>query len=385
MKSDRRSIRLLFTVYFLQGMVFYSPVATLYRQAAGLDLFQIGLIESLSMVLMLALELPWGVLADRLGHRRTLVICAFVLAVSKVVFWRADCFEDFLAERVLLAVAGSGLSGCDSAYLYACCGEGDHRRAFSHWQAVETAGLLLAALAWPLMGGRYRLAALLTVGTYAAAALLTLGLREPERRHEAEARQRLSLREALRGTWSVAPLLLAFCLVQETAQMITVFLGQEQFLRAGIPQGWFGLLQAAVTLAGLTAGLSHRLTKRLGTRRGGMTLMVAGSGACLLLAAVPSPLPAAAGVVLLRGIQSLLLPLSQSIQNERAAPMGRAAQLSCNAMLLDLGGLCLYPAFGALADQGVAHAMLLGTLCCGMGAVLFGWGMNRPGRSPVSR
>ena len=107
--------------------------------------------------------------------------------------------------------------------------------------------------------------------------------------------------------------------------------------------------------------------------------------ACLLLAAVPSPLPAAAGVVLLRGIQSLLLPLSQSIQNERAAPMGRAAQLSCNAMLLDLGGLCLYPAFGALADQGVAHAMLLGTLCCGIGAVLFGWGMNRPGRPPVSR
>ena len=36
-----------------------------------------------------------------------------------------------LAERVLLAVAGSGLSGCDSAYLYACCGDGDHRRAFS--------------------------------------------------------------------------------------------------------------------------------------------------------------------------------------------------------------------------------------------------------------
>lgn len=385
MQTNRRSIRLLFTVSFLQGMVFYSPIATLYRQAAGLDLFQIGVIESLSMALMLALELPWGVLADRLGHRRTLVICAFVLAVSKVVFWRADGFEDFLAERVLLAVAGAGLSGCDSAYLYACCGDGDHRRAFSRWQAVETAGLLLAALAWPLLGGRYRLAALLTVGTYTAAALLTLGLREPQGVSESETRQQLSVRAALRGTWSVLPLLLAFCLVQETAQMITAFLGQEQFLRAGIPQGWFGLLQAAVTLAGLTAGLSHRLTKRLGTRRGGMILMTAGSVACLLLAVVPFPLPAAAGVVLLRGVQSLLLPLSQSIQNERAAPTGRAAQLSCNAMLLDLGGLCLYPAFGALADRGVAHAMLLGALCCGVGAGLFGWGMNRPGRPPVSR
>ena len=55
-----RGIALFFAVYFLQGMVFYGPVATLYRQAAGLDLFQIGLIESISLAAMLLLEMPWG-------------------------------------------------------------------------------------------------------------------------------------------------------------------------------------------------------------------------------------------------------------------------------------------------------------------------------------
>lgn len=114
-------MRSFLPVLFLQGMVFYSPVATLYRQESGLDLVQIGGIESFSLALMLLLELPWGWLADRLGHRRTIVLCAFVFAASKVVFWRAETFAAFLAERALLAVSLSGLSGCDSAFLFACC------------------------------------------------------------------------------------------------------------------------------------------------------------------------------------------------------------------------------------------------------------------------
>ena len=373
-----RNIALLFAVYFLQGMVFYSPVATLYRQAAGLDLLQVGVIESASMALMLAMEIPWGILADRLGHRRTIVVCAVLLAVSKVVFWRADCFEDFLAERLLMAVAFSGLSGCDSAYLYACCSAGEHRKVFSHWETVQTAGLLTAALAWPLLGGGYRLAALLTVFTYTAAALLTLGLKEPENSPAEETRQAISLKSALRGTLCLAPLLLAFCLVSETAQMVTVFLGQMQFVRAGIPQSWFGALQAAVTMAGLIGGCSHRVTTRLGERRAGVMLMAAAGGVCLSMAAIPLPLPSAAGVVLLRGLQSLLAPLLLSLQNERAAPTARASQLSCNAMLLDLGGVCLYPAFGALADRGVADALILGGVCCVVGAVLFRLGLRCP-------
>ena len=43
MVRNRRNVALLFAVYFLQGLCFYSPVATLYRLEAGLTLFQTGL------------------------------------------------------------------------------------------------------------------------------------------------------------------------------------------------------------------------------------------------------------------------------------------------------------------------------------------------------
>ena len=74
MKS-KRNIRLMYAIALLQGMVFYGPIATLYRQAAGVSVFQITLIESISLALALALEVPWGILADRIGYRRSMIVC----------------------------------------------------------------------------------------------------------------------------------------------------------------------------------------------------------------------------------------------------------------------------------------------------------------------
>lgn len=125
---------LLYAISFLQGMVFYGPVATLYRQNRGVGLFEIALMESISLGLCLLLEIPWGMLADRMGHRRTMVLCCGLYALSKVVFWQARGFAGFLAERLLLSVVLAGMSGVDSSLLYQTCDDTDscwQRQAFS--------------------------------------------------------------------------------------------------------------------------------------------------------------------------------------------------------------------------------------------------------------
>ena len=95
-------------------MVFYGPIATLYRQAQGVTVFQITLIESISLALCIALEVPWGVVADRIGYRKTMVFCCGLYFVSKILFWQATDFWWFLAERILLSVVIAGMSGVDS-------------------------------------------------------------------------------------------------------------------------------------------------------------------------------------------------------------------------------------------------------------------------------
>ena len=172
---QKRNIRLCYAIAFLQGLVFYAPVATLYRQANGVGVFQITVIESISLAASLAMELPWGWIADRIGYRNTLVICHFLYFISKIVFWRAEGFGWFLTERLLLSIVLSGLSGCDSAYLFLSmsgnnCPERESRRIFGLWEALNTAGLVLACMVFSLfIGENYRLAALFSAYTYGAA------------------------------------------------------------------------------------------------------------------------------------------------------------------------------------------------------------------------
>lgn len=94
----------MYAIAFLQGMVFYGPVATLYRQAQGVTVFQITLIESISLILCILLEVAWGVIADRIGYKKTMIICCVLYFLSKVIFWKASDFTGFLMERILLLV-----------------------------------------------------------------------------------------------------------------------------------------------------------------------------------------------------------------------------------------------------------------------------------------
>lgn len=74
---------IMIVISFLQGMVFYGPVATIYRQGRGLSMYQIFLIESVNMILMIAFEIPWGWFADKFGYKTTLVISILYFLFQK--------------------------------------------------------------------------------------------------------------------------------------------------------------------------------------------------------------------------------------------------------------------------------------------------------------
>ena len=92
----KRNLWIMYAIALLQGMVFYGPIATLYRQAHGLTIFQITLIESISLVLLILLEIPWGIIADKIGCRHTIIFCSALYLISKIIFWKADGFAGFL-------------------------------------------------------------------------------------------------------------------------------------------------------------------------------------------------------------------------------------------------------------------------------------------------
>ena len=370
--NPRRNLPVLYAIALLQGMVFYAPIASLYRQAAGLSLSQIALIEGASYLFCLAMELPWGMLADRIGYRRTMIACCGLYFLSKVVFWRAERFSAFLLERLLLSAALAGYSGVNESLIYLSCGEGDGHRAFGLYDAFGTAGLLLAAAVYSLcIGERYRLAALVTAASYAVALLLSLLLVEVRPRSRADAPTLRGFARLLRRTLRARrflAFLLGFALFREAMQMVTVWLSQNQYLRCGMGASAVGVAYLAVTLLSLAGALSKRLTDALGERRFAAACYLLAAACCALLCVARAGWLSVLLVGLAAAAGALLRPYAATLCNRRADAALRATHLSIFVLLQDSAAAASDLAFGRAADFSLNAALLLCAAAC-----LAGW------------
>lgn len=325
------------------------------------------MLESLSLVLSLLLEMPWGVLADRIGYKNTMVVCSVLFFLSKVIFWRASGFVSFLAERLLLAAVISGLSGVDSAILYLSCPPKEQQRMFALYEGLGTAGMLAASLLYSLcFRSNYRLAGFWTMAAYGAAMVLSLFLQEPPRPAQEE-EEKGALLQVIRSVLKRPELLLllfSFACFQETRQTVTVFLNQLQYKRAGIAAGWMGVLAAGMQILSFLGVLSGHLTRILGERRTCLLLMGTGAVSCGMLALTSTPILSIIGIGLIGLAGSLFSPLQAVTENRQVRTASRATELSVYAMLSDGLAAGINIAFGRAADISLPLAFWLGAGLC---------------------
>lgn len=382
----KRNIYLLYAISLLQGMVFYGPIATLYRREAGVSVFQITLIESISLALCIALEMPWGVIADRIGYRRTMIINCLIYVVSKAVFWKAEGFGGFLLERVLLSIVMAGLSGCDVSILYLSCQKGESHRVFGIYNMLNTAGLLFAALVYSVaVGGDYRLAGFLTMITYGIAALLAFGLKEVKEFKEpkaAESVENTAAGKRPKSSFAVnflevikdrkfLLLLAGMAFLAETRQTVTVFLSQLQYEKCGIAPVNMGYIYILVTVTGMAGIWSARVTKRMGEKPCALTLFGVGTASCLLLAFTERAVLSILGIMALTLAASLFVPLQTELQNRHVRSSDRATVLSIYAVITEGIGIFTNLLFGRAASAALSLAMVCGAVLCALGAIFF--------------
>lgn len=369
----KRNIYLLYAIGLLQGMVFYAPVATLYREAQGVSIFEIALLESVSLVLCLVLEIPWGIAADRIGYKKTMVFCCGLYFVSKLVFWAAEGFWWFMLERIMLSIVMAGLSGVDVSMLYLSCGEGRSRRAFAVYNSLATVGMLSATLLFSVcIGENYKLAAAMTALSYGMAFVLSLFLREVK----SEAQRSFRFREFKRLLADVLKnrrlimFLASVALFSETYHTVTVFLNQPKYESCGMSASAIGLVYALVTLSGTLAVMSEPLVKRLGEKRGVLLLAAAAAAACILLAFTGSAGLSVLGVLVLNVAMCVFEPIQLEMQNREVRTANRATELSIFAIIIDSIGAGASLAFGALAERSLALGFGFGAAACIAGCAL---------------
>lgn len=344
----------MYALALLQGMVFYGPIATLYRQAQGVTVFEITVIESISLALGILLEIPWGMIADKIGYRKTMIFCSSLYFISKIVFWQATGFGGFLAERIMLSVVLAGYSGVDSSIIYLSCEGTDSQKAFGLYSSMSMAGLL-------------------TVISYGLAMVLSFGLTEVHQTGVAET-EAVSFRESFRQIYSSRTLLLflvGVALLSEAHQTITVFLNQLQYERCGLSNSLIGLVYIVATLLGLMGAYSSAFTKRVGVHRSFTLFCVLAAFSCLVLGSTTLALPSIISVLILRLSNTLFQPLLTDLQNRQITSSNRATALSVCSMLVDAIAIGTNLVFGALSDWNLSAAFYFGSSICTVGLLLF--------------
>jgi MFS family permease len=134
-----------------------TPITVLLAQARGLSLAEIGLLFTVHGVVVMALELPTGGLADVLGRRPVVVAGALLHLVSCVVYATATSVAGFLVGVLLLGVGRALDSGPVEAWyvdsVHRIDPAADVTPGLARYAAADGGGLAVGAVIGGLLPG----------------------------------------------------------------------------------------------------------------------------------------------------------------------------------------------------------------------------------------
>ena len=339
---------------------FWLATAGIYFIDKGLELWMVGLILGLGPVVTAALEVPFGMLADRHGRLRIYRLSVLIILISLAMLSLFHSVPMFIAASVLGGIGQALQSGSlDAWYVQQLNqrGEGEKLEILSgHLQAAMAAGMAVAAIAggytpdfmpnfMGISGTQWN--PLIASGVLMAVLLLSYGLYfEGENHHGASAEdaphQSIGgiLRGALRKPF-VAELLLVGVLAGASIAAIDLF--WQPRLREIAPDisyaifGWmtFGYFAAAI-LGPLLIGQIAKAFN-ISPRRQMRLIPLGFFGVILALGfigSVPVFVPVYLAFMLLF---SMLSPATFTLINEASENHNRSAMQSLTSLIFTLG------------------------------------------------
>ena len=364
LKLNKKNIYLMYLIIFLQSLVFYGSIATLYRQKRGLSMTEIFIIESAYFIIVIILEVPWGKLADKIGYKKIVVIANFIYFLSKIVFYNSGSFLGFLIERIFLAAALAGLSGCDSAYLYnSIYDKSLCDKVFSKYNFYTTLGFLLASLSSVfIIEISMESTVLFTIVAYGIAFILSLFLDEVPK-DEKNASIKMNFKETFNNK-NIIVFIISITLFSEIVQGITVYLNQNKYISCGIDVKKFGIILALSQIISLITGKSYYFKRILGERKYINILYLIILVATLILWRTTSAVVSVISVMSISLSDALFAPIVMEIENKSVTTGDRATVLSIYSVIGSVVSAVINPLIGLGADYSLRTSFLLCSMLC---------------------
>ncbi|GAA0759972.1 MFS transporter [Clostridium sartagoforme] len=361
--NNKRNIYLMYIIVFLQGFVFYGPIATVFRENRGVSIYQIFLIESISMILIMLFEVPWGIFADKFGYKKTLVISNFIFFISKIVFFKANSFWIFLFERILLSISISGLSGCDTALIYLSLDKNQNsERVFGRYVWFSNVGFLLGSMiSTYIINISIDLTAYYTIIPYGVAFGVSLFLKnitdEVTKKENVKSKFKYSLKHVAANKYIII-FLVGISLVKEVVQSITVFLNQQQYIKSGIDIRYFGILLVAIQFMKLISVKSYKLSNMIGQIKSINMLMIAVFISSSILIIISNAILSFLCVSVISIGMAIMEPMIIDIKNKSISSGNRATILSIYSMIESITSSIINPIIGFVSNSALENGLI---------------------------
>ncbi|MEL6928824.1 MAG: MFS transporter, partial [Cyanobacteria bacterium J06600_6] len=350
-------------LYFLRGLAFaWFPISTiiLFYESFGLDIEQIVLLKTILSLSVLVLEVPSGYLADLWGRKTCLVVGSGVWISSWLIYCTGSSFMEFAIAEILAGVAGSLISGANTALAYDTLLQLGREQDYQIWEGRLVAiagiseavcGLIGAAIAAINLVYPFYLQTFCLVIYFC----LALTLVEPERHAtKRPPPQKLNqLKKILADIYQRPQLrwLILLSSVFSSASFLIVWLSQDYLQQLDLPIQAFGWAWAIFHLGMSLASVnSHHLQRILGMKRAILILIGALAISYICLGNIRQVWGSIfiMGIYLVRGFCT---PLILNRLNQQIPSAVRATVLSINSLVFRIAFAIAAPLVGAIASR----------------------------------
>lgn len=360
-------------IQFCTRFHLYIHVYALLLQSRGLSLVQLSAIESVVIGTMFLMEVPTGVLADRVGRKWSIVASTFLLMCGELLFLFSRSYGLYLVVGVLTGTGFAFASGAVESLVY----EGlplknrqeRMKRAMGRLSSVGQIAFFLS----PIVGGLivrdlqpeyFNWAIGLTVAVLFIGVLVSLTLVEPTTDWHTERTNTLAIFRSglaeLRGNIQLRRLVLVGILTTPFNGTLVTTLAAPYLTQNGVSAFGIGLaLSIGSLLAAFTQHNAYRVEKLVGVRRGMAFLILLPGLSYLILAAVRHPILTWAVIVWMYGTNEMKNPLFSAYQNELITSESRATALSLINMFWSLFIAVAAPLYAALAVESLSLAFVV--------------------------
>lgn len=372
---DRRLKITLWKYYafsFFVDMLFVSAVLVpFFTQWGKISLFQVMLLQSWFSLWFFILEVPTGLIADRIGRKWAMTFGAIIVALSCILYGSVNSLPFFFLSEFFFAVGISLISGADEAFIYDALKEQNKaheaKKYFGRINSIQLIGIFVSGIIGSFIAANLGLniTFILSAIPVGIAAIIAYTFKEPKIKKDSLKKERVftALKSGFVFVLShkMLRLLVIDYVIVATVAYFVIWLYQPVLQNIGIGIAYFGIFQGILTLSQIAISNNFSFLEKIsgGAKPYLKFSLLATALSFLLVALLPNPVTIIIFVLFAGGLGLTRGTLLASYMHNFIPSENRALVISSISTFIRLSIAVFNPIVGLIATHNLQLTLFL--------------------------